>query len=175
MKPRAGWWLALLIPLSAAAHAADDETLLSCRKIEAADARLACYDRVVDRAREEITPEAPAEAPRASSSEEPADDPDTTLRERLFGRPAEESAQALRRTYGAEPPREISSKATAVSQTGSRLLEVTLENGQVWRQEDYGDFIVKAGDAIEIKAGALGSYYLQRNGKGRTIRVQRIR
>jgi hypothetical protein len=179
--PRAGRWLALLLPLSVAGLASADETLLACRKVEAADARLACYDRVVDRAREEITPEAPAEEPRAPSSAAPSsakpkvDDADATLRERLFGRPAEESAQALRRTYGAEPPKQISSTAAAVSRTGARLFEVTLENGQVWRQEDYGDFILKPGDAIEIEAGALGSYHLQRNGKGRTVRVQRVR
>jgi len=175
MASRAGRWLLLLVPLSAAAHAADDETLLYCRKIDAANERVACYDRVVDRTRETITPEAPAAAPRAAASEAPSADPDATLREQLFGRSAVESAKALRKTYGAEAPGQISSRAGEVRRTPQRLLELTLENGQVWRQEDYGSFPVRPGDVIDIKAGALGSYYLQRNKRGRTIRVARVR
>jgi len=180
MSPRAGWWLALLIPLSATASAAEEESLLSCRMIDAADERLACYDRVVDRTREALTPEAPAPAPRASSSDGPTTsavegDADATLRERLFGRPASESERALRKTYGVESPDAIASKASAVARGGDRRLEITLDNGQAWRQEESVSFSVRVGDAIEIKAGALGAYYLQRNGKGRMIRVKRVR
>jgi hypothetical protein len=181
MEPRAGQWLVLLIPLSVAAPATGEESLLTCRKIDAADERLACYDRVVDRTREALTAEAPVPTPRPSSSgSSPAtalggEDADAALRERLFGRPAGESEETLRRTYGVDAPGGITSKAAAVSRTADRRLELTLENGQVWRQAEGSFFSVRVGDSIAIESGALGAYYLRCNGKGRTVRVKRVR
>ncbi|HEU4431041.1 MAG TPA: hypothetical protein VFT98_19940, partial [Myxococcota bacterium] len=111
-----------------------------------------------------------SDAPIATPNE-----PDAVLRERLFGRTATESAGALRKTFGLETPGSISTKAASVSRTAERLVEVTLENGQVWRQEDAVNFSVRVGDTIEIEEGALGAYYLMRNGQGRRIRVTRVR
>jgi hypothetical protein len=166
----------LLAPLSAAAEGASQETLFGCRKIEAAAERLACYDRVVDLTRRDIEPAAPEGAPWASSlAQAPEDDADRTLRERLFGRSAGENAAALRRTFGVEAPTRIESKAAAVARTADRRVEVTLENGQVWQQEEMRPFSLRAGDPVEIDTGALGAYYLRRNGKGREIRVRRVR
>ena len=104
-----------------------------------------------------------------------SDGEEKSLRERLFGRPPAASAETLRKSYGGEAPREISAIVRAVESGGGRLLQITLENGQVWGQEDYGSFSLRAGDSIEIKAGALGSYYLRREGQGRSIRVKRVR
>ena len=172
MSPRAGLWLALLIPFSAASE--PEETLLGCRANESAEERLACYDRVVDRARETITPGTLSGVPRASSSAPPEAE-DAGLQEGLFGRPPAASAEAFRKSYGVETARQISSAVSAVQRGGDRLLQITLENEQVWRQVDLESFRVRAGDSIEIKAGALGAYYLRREGKGRTIRVKRVR
>jgi hypothetical protein len=58
---------------------------------------------------------------------------------------------------------------------GDRLLLIALENGQVWRQAEYTSFALRSGDSVEIEAGLAGSYYLRRNGKGRSIRVKRVR
>jgi hypothetical protein len=181
MSPRAGLRLALLLSLSATPSAAEDETLLGCRAIEGSEERLACYDRVVDRVNREIAPGVPATEPRVSSSERPAAEPpsseapeDRTLRERLFGRSASESATALRRTYGIETPNEIASKVADAKRMGDKTYQIALENGQVWRQVEAVHFVVKSGDTVEIEAGLAGSYYLRRNGAGRTIRVKRI-
>lgn len=182
MSPRAGLWLALLVSLSATPSAAEEETLLGCRAIEGSGKRLACYDRVVDRVNREIAPGAPATEPRVSSSEAPsADAPsseapeDRTLRERLFGRSASESANALRRTYGIETPDEIAAQVTDAKRMGDKTYQVSLDNGQVWRQVEVVHFVLKAGDRVEIEAGLAGSFYLRRNGAGRTIRVKRVR
>ena len=172
MSPRAGLWLALLIPFSAAGES--EETLLGCRATESAEERLACYDRVVDRARESITPGALSGAPRASSSV-PAEAADAGLQEALFGRPPAASAETFRKSYGVKAASEISSVVHAVQRGGDRLLQITLENEQVWRQVDLESFSARVGDAVEIKAGALGSYYLRRVGQGRTTRVKRVR
>jgi len=181
MAPRAGQWLALLIPLSAVVTAAEEESLFGCRKIEVESERLACYDRAVDRTREELAQDDEATIARNPSPEADSappstgDDADAVLRERLFGRTAGENERTLRKTFGLDAADSISAKAVAVSRDAKRLLELTLENGQIWRQRDALTFVAHPGDTIQIKAGALGAYYMQRNGKGRMIRVTRVR
>jgi hypothetical protein len=140
---------------------------------------------VVDRVQEQMTPEAPVPAPRASSSEggvvaaagataATADKP--PLRERMFGRSSAESADALRETYGVEEaPDQIRAEVTAAERRPDRTFEISLANGQVWRQTEATSFSVKAGDKVRIKAGMMGAYYLRREGDGRTIRVKRVR
>ena len=166
--PRAGVWLALLLPLSAALAAAGEETLLGCRSVADPGERLACYDRLVDRLTQATAPEASA---RASSSEAT---PTPPLHERLFGRSDTENAKALKEAYGAAPPREISAKIVSADRGGDRLYRVALDNGQVWRQAEPVALILRAGDTVEIQAGALGAYYLRRDGKGRSVRFQRL-
>lgn len=175
MSPRAGRWLALLVPLSAIAAAAGEETLLGCRAIEAAEDRLACYDRVVDRVRgEAVAPEAPKAAPQASSSRAaPAED--RSLRERWFGTKPAESERTLRETYGVEAPKQIAAKVASAQRGPDQLLAIRLDNGQVWKQAEMRTFLLEAGDSVEIEAGAFGSYYLRREGRGVAIRVKRIR
>ncbi|HEY8123073.1 MAG TPA: hypothetical protein VII78_17255 [Myxococcota bacterium] len=175
MSPRAGRWLALLVPLSVAASGAAEETLLGCRKIEAADQRLACYDRVLDRTQELTTPAAPLPTPLASSSASPPPDDDAKAREGWFGKSSEKSTRALRASYGVEPPRAIASTVATSHRGGDRLIEATLANGQVWKQADGVSFALRPGDRVAIEVGALGAYYLRRNGEGRSIRVKRIR
>ena len=181
MKPRAGWWLGLLIPLSASA----DETLLGCRSIEVESERLACYDRVVDRVKSEMTPEEPVTAgPRASSFEGaeplrglPASDPhvERSWRERWFGRSESADERTLRERYGAADEQRLVANVATAQRSGDRTWIVTLENGQVWRQTELSSFLVRPGDPVEIEAGALDAYYMRRVGRGKQIRVKRIR
>ena len=50
-----------------------------------------------------------------------------------------------------------------------------LDNGHVWRQVGSGNFYVNETDPeIIIRRGAMGSYLLQLEGYGRTVRVRRI-
>lgn len=172
-SPRAGAWLALLLPLSAAASASAEETLLGCRAIDDAGARLACYDRVVDRVSAKVAPVAPPTEPRASSPASGAAD-ERPRRERTFGRSPQATARELEESYGIETADELTAQVTAVRRGPDRLYVITLENGQVWRQAEAASFVIRAGDSAEIEAGALGAYYLRRNGKGRAIRVKRV-
>ena len=53
-----------------------------------------------------------------------------------------------------------------------------MENGQVWRQSDTTAVNVPNGDEgniAQIRQGAMGSYLLRINGRGRAIRVRRER
>lgn len=172
MSPRAGLWLALLVPLSAAAQ----DTLLGCREIEDAAERVACYDRVVDRISGRNASGSPENgAPRTPSSGTPADGGGAPQDE-LFGRSRVESERTLRQTFGIQaPPAGIAVKVAALARAPDRTLVITLDNGQVWRQAELVRFALRAGDAVEIESGALGAFYLRREGQGRTIRVKRVR
>jgi hypothetical protein len=85
-----------------------------------------------------------------------------------------ERARDIVESFGSEAPEELASKITAAQLTADRRYVISLENGQVWRQEEAVSFRIRAGDTAEIKAGALGAYYLRRNGKGRAVRVTRV-
>ncbi|MBM4385794.1 MAG: hypothetical protein FJ091_20795 [Deltaproteobacteria bacterium] len=168
MTLRAGAWLSLLLPLAAAGD--PGETLLGCRKLSDAAERLACYDRVVDRAAQTIEPEVLATAPRASSSE-----PERSLRERLFGRSVEETDRALRDAYGVQTAAELTAVATAVKRGPDGRVVVTLDNGQVWRQTESRAFPLREGQTVRVREGALGSFYMNPVDGGRTAPVQRVR
>jgi hypothetical protein len=175
--PRAGLWLALLVPLSAAADEVPPETLLGCRAIADGAERLACYDRVVDRARTVLKADAPG-VPRSSSPEHAAASQGEPAApgEGAFGRAPGQQDRALRETLGApEAPDSIESIVTAVTRGGDRRLTIVLDNGQTWKQEEFAAFALGVGDPVEIHARLLGAYYLRKGGKGREIRVERLR
>jgi hypothetical protein len=171
MSPRAGAWLALLLPLSAASAVAAEETLVGCRAIAEGGARLACYDRVVDRVVAEEAQAAPVK-PSVAPPNEAAEG--ERQRERMFGRSPAAKVRTLERSYGIETPDRLTARVAGVTRSADRLVVITLENGQVWRQSESGSFVIGVGDSAEIEAGALGAYYLRRDGKGRAIRVKRV-
>jgi hypothetical protein len=70
---------------------------------------------------------------------------------------------------------ELSATATAISAKPRGELVITLDNGQVWGEIAPGSKIkVKAGDAVTIEAGTLGSFILIAP-NGRSSKVTRIR
>jgi hypothetical protein len=170
---RAGAWLTLLLPLAAAAESG--ETLLGCRQITDATARLACYDRVVDRAANAVEPEAPEMPPRVSALQPNSPQAEQSLRERLFGRSAEARDRALRDAYGVSTASEIVAFATAVERGRDERLVVTLDNGQVWRQMESRVFLIRVGQQVRVREGALGAFYMNPVDGGRAARVQRTR
>lgn len=57
-------------------------------------------------------------------------------------------------------------------------MQLTLENGQVWRVTDSGrPFEVEAGDTVRVESGVLGSYLMTKvvEGRERWVRVSRVR
>lgn len=163
--------MVLWLPLSAAGQSAD--SLVACRAIAAGDERLACYDRVVDRARAELAPRerehgAPATAEVARGTPELP-----SAAESGFGRSAQ-TAETMRRLYGVEEADSLAGEVAALRKGGDRTLEITLTNRQTWRQKDSTAFSLKVGDRVQIERGALGSYYLRREQGGRRIAVKRV-
>lgn len=137
----------------------------SCRAEADPAARLACYDQVVDRA-------AGAPAVRAAPVAAPAATP---TKEESFG--LERKAKADEQEKREEEARalgELEATVTTIGRRADGLMTVTLDNGQVWRQNRPDSrFSLKAGDRVKIQPGSLNSYILS-GPTNKSTRVTRV-
>src|SRR6185503_17304910 len=136
--------------------------------------RLACYDRVAGRAESEATAPgaanagAPAAALKpAPSAAAPSAAPTvvstaTPNPEDNFGRERAMAAEEERRkTVESRQLGELSALVTDIETRMDGLLTITLDNGQVWRQNTPDSkFRLKAGDRVRIQPGSLKSFIL---------------
>jgi hypothetical protein len=148
----------LLALVAFSATAADRlAPLLACRALAEASSRLACFDR-----------ESAALAPVAAKPE--------LSPEQKFG--LDPRALAAKEAEQGQPHSDVDaveSKLAALRAGPDGRFVFTLDNGQVWRQLQPGsDLLVKAGDAIKITRGALGSFLLMAPGQ-RSCKVTRVR
>jgi hypothetical protein len=148
---------------TASAHDAS-EGLRACMN-EGDDARrLQCYDTEMAR---QVSGSSTAPAATASSAAGAPLSP-----EERFGLNDE---QARKKQNIDETPAidRLSATITGLSRRAQGELVITLSNGQVWAQKQAASFEVKVGDAITIKAAALGSF-LMSTASGRSTRVTRL-
>jgi hypothetical protein len=157
--------------------------LAHCAAITGADERLACYDTL---ARPKQSPAAAAKPAPASgkASGHAATTPPTTPATTASAAPtpaaagtaapaaAATGAAAAGATAGAansfgltkhaapEPaPDHIQAHVTRVDTNRLGNVRISLDNGQVWTYNDP-DALIRVGDAVTIKRGALGSFLL---------------
>jgi hypothetical protein len=72
-------------------------------------------------------------------------------------------------------PKSITALVAGVSSRARGELVVTLDNGQVWVQNQAVDYFpLKAGDKVEISVGALGSYVMWVPTSRRASKVTRV-
>jgi hypothetical protein len=72
-------------------------------------------------------------------------------------------------------PQQMSAVVASVSTKPRGELQVTLDNGQVWVQNQAVDYFpLKAGDKVEINVGALGSYVMWVPSSRRAAKVTRV-
>jgi hypothetical protein len=155
------------------AEADERESATACAAIASDDARLDCYDGLfrtkaavaesfglteaqkVQMAQDEASaPVRPEAAPMTSPS--PATGPATVPK----------AAPVVDR---------VESVVAEVSERRNEGTRVTLENGQVWMQVDTSmRLLVRPGDAVTIRAAALGSYTLKAGGRP-AVRVRRLK
>jgi hypothetical protein len=135
------------------------EQLKSCVSLKRDAERLACYDRAVGLIQSGNTA-SPGPSPEnmfgASSSIEPARQP---------------SAAAEH-----EELKQITAHVTAVrSTTEDKLLVLTLDNGQVWRQQDLDAHLtIDVGDSVTIARASLGTFRIT-DKRAHSARFKRIR
>ena len=172
--------------------------LLACRDIVAADERLVCYDRAVDR-RVDHTGDAPgstagepgasvppaATSPASAQAAAPASAPPASVADRrsetaplptpeeLFGRDSTEIQRRVDQATGREELQKITGVVVELIEIAPDRIAVKLDNGQIWRQTVPDRFFLREGHEVEIRRATLGSYLMNRAGSSRSIRVER--
>jgi hypothetical protein len=146
--------------------------------------RLSCYDKQFRQGALTSSRADPATAPDAASSRSstapsagpPAISaaPASLTPEQRFGL----NAQLERKEHGTatQPPQldKLRSRIAAVSYKLRGEAVVTLDNGQVWEQSDTDSRVpLQPGDAISIRRGSLGSFWLSAPKAG--FRARRVR
>jgi hypothetical protein len=165
--------VAALLPLNA--HG--DGVLASCVDIADAAARLACYDRIAGRVSTTPVPAAvdpgtnsvpPAPPAAAVATTRPPADKDPVAE---FGL----SQQVLKQRDPEGWMDSIAGTVRGVTQNTSGRYVVELDNGQVWAQSETNSYpVLKAGDSVNIRRGAVGSFVLT-GPRSVSWRVRRLR
>ena len=156
MKAAAVLVLMLLSP--GAACAADlPEAFQSCVTLRRDAERLACFDRAV-------------------ALIQAGADPAGTSPEALFGATADvaqttptENSDSKRNQL-----KQISASVASTRRSGDGMIVVTLDNGQVWRQQDANvNLTIDAGDAITVVRASMGTFRIT-DKRGRSARFKRL-
>lgn len=74
---------------------------------------------------------------------------------------------------GSEEDQQLTTTITQASQGKNGRWNITIAEGAIWQTTEPVPFKPRAGDAIEIKSGALGSFFLKMRG-GRAVRAIRV-
>ena len=69
----------------------------------------------------------------------------------------------------------MTAKVVAVVQPPLGKLVVTLDNDQVWAQQEVVDFPLQVGDVITVRQGLLGALWMSNGRRQLETRVQRVR
>jgi hypothetical protein len=72
------------------------------------------------------------------------------------------------------PPQDMSATVVSLAQPQGKWV-VTLDNGQVWAQQEVLDFPLQVGDVITVKHGLLGALWMSNGRRHLETRVQRVR
>ena len=122
--------------------------VLRCSAVESSDARLACFDRAVEPfVATSVTTDGAAEEPDFGAEQLINDEDADDLETRLAG--------------------------PFTGWDGDTVFR--LENGQLWQQIDSSYLYSRAeSPRVTIRRAAFGSYLLQVEGIGRTVRVRRL-
>jgi hypothetical protein len=163
---------ALPLPRSgAAATPVDSGALAHCAAIDAADERLACYDSLARpkpspaAATKPVSPSAKASPPIATApgTAQPTAAVTPAPAAGAVSGTSAESGKSFGLTRHPPPsaagPDHIEARVSRVDASRLGGVRLSLDNGQVWTYNDP-DALIRVGDAVTIKRGALGSFLL---------------
>jgi hypothetical protein len=182
--------LALTVTAAPAARAGLSDDLARCAAIRDDTPRLVCYDQLAAGrnsapAVSATTPAAPTLASSGSApvamvppppviaagaAAPPAADPQAQIAQ--FGT----STGPLAAKAAAKRIQSITALVSQVSTRGSGEVVMTLDNDQVWEQNNAAGnyFPIKPGDKVEVSQGALGSFVMWAPSIRRAAKVTRI-
>lgn len=188
--------LIVLVAVSGAASAQSmplEKAIADCAAVSGASERLECFDALAGRlqaAPRQTTSAAPP--PNAIVQAPSASAPATVAASAAVTSPAPSASPVAK--FGAEgltaapatasndtpaELEEIQAKVVAVQYSSLGRFTISLDNGQVWRQQD-GDskraqFRSKGGETVSISRGFLGSYNLVIETRTGLYKVKRVR
>lgn len=166
----------LVLALAAGASGAAEDVaaaVRACRTESDSATRLACYDRAVDRAQPAAKAAPPSKPAASAATAAPAAAAATP--EDNFGRQHKIQAEEQKRQQQeARELGELEANVTKIEKRMDGLMTITLDNGQVWRQNSPDAmFRLKEGDPVKIQPGSMKSFILSGPTK-KSTRVSRV-
>jgi hypothetical protein len=154
----------------AAQQPEEASSLAQCAAIESAVARLDCFDALARRARaSEAAPAPQGESAARRASESVVSEP-----ERAVPNDSEVSRREERAADRGQ--RELTSQVAALREIQPGRLEVTLANGQVWRQTSSDRYHLLVGHEVRVYPSGFGQYFRLTSKESRGfIQVERVR
>jgi len=152
--------LAVTLLLAQPGQAAEPlpEPIRACKALRSDAERLACYDKAVAHVESGATTDAavtPENMFGGSTAIAPPPDPQN---------PAER-----------EELKQITGKVVSLNRTANGLVELRLDNDQVWRQQTSDTTpTIETGDSVTISRASLGTFRLT-DKRGRSSRFKRVR
>lgn len=145
--------------LSALSSAADlPPQFAACAALRRDAERLLCYDNAVAQLHSGTT-----ETPAPSA-------------ENMFGANSDVLGSSARRSdVKREELRQISGTVTSLHRGDDGMIQLVLDNGQVWRQQDAGvRLLVDEGDKVTVVRAVMGTFRIT-DKSGRFARFKRVR
>ena len=191
-------FLVVILPTSAIAQSGNSQKntvtdMFACRTIDNADARLVCYDKAVGRFEEantsgEIVTMTKPDVEKIQKDAFGFNVPSILKFGKMFGisqdtpnteneTKAEKKRKKKLKKQKKSAQAKVVLKIAKTKKFGYNKLRFYFENGQVWEQIESKELIVKKNrpaDAHILRA-SLGSFLLRINGKGKAVRVRRIK
>ncbi len=170
----------LLLPVALFAADAQVESARQCAQQKDSLQRLVCYDRIFQaaEAKPSVAAAAPPPAKAATAAAAPAAAaPVVVASATAAAAPAmgDETLKKPQKEKAASEPKHLEAKVTAARQTRPELFRLSLDNGQVWQQQDVSSlFHVEVGDTVRIEKGSMGSYRMARADGSGWVRVTRV-
>lgn len=149
---------ALIFVITAGALGAAElpQPLKPCVAMRRDSERLACYDRAV----------AAIEAGAAAPAPSPED---------MFGANVDTENSPEESDKKRDELTQISGSVTSTRHADDGMIVVTLDNGQVWRQQDgNGTLTIESGDTVTVVRASLGTFRIT-DKRGRSARFKRLR
>jgi hypothetical protein len=171
-------FLGCCVIAAASLPSVEAQDLRSCTTIDDAAARLACYDRVAGRTTSMTATPEPAPAPEsapASAAVPVAAAAAAATAEKDFGLTPAAKKALEPEAAGDAKPEAIERAIAAVARDGQDRFVVTLDDGQVWAQnEGKSGVYPRTGENVTISRAAMGGYVLRSERFG-SIRVRRVK
>lgn len=144
-----------------------------CRQADSDQQRIACLEQALRGTEAELEPAAP------KTSREPPLETTEPAASRIADMGAEQVSARSSRARSDEPALRLQAAVHNVEVIPYQRLQITLDNGHVWRQIRGDTQRIQARRAseqtVEIWESNLGGYRMRLNEMARTIRVERIR